>query len=350
MCEDNLSQLKTKVEAMIAAGRVPVVFLDLDETLNRRLGTLIEAKAVTALRTFDAAGGLFGLNTGADMFWAGERTLRETDRFFPFAFLLLATGQHISAWAESFKAYVRLPIQATNKGQAMRLLAQYFELSLDQFLFMADFPGGVEGQEGIDDPVLREPLGVIVNVGWRRPEEMQAAFPESLLLNPQRRGKLLVGTGYEATVQYLACLTEVFNQASHAEQVKALRAEVMQTIEQKLKMPVLPNRGYELWTLEHPLQQAERKRPVRICVKGQGLVHAGVSRDGKWTRMYDVPLREVSTGVWEADVMDPEVNEFTFIWYDPQRSGKVRWEGKNYLLPSGDLCESGRWPQLCVPS
>jgi hypothetical protein len=56
MCEDNLSQLKTKVEAMIAAGRVPVVFLDLDETLNRRLGTLIEAKAVTSLRTFDAAG------------------------------------------------------------------------------------------------------------------------------------------------------------------------------------------------------------------------------------------------------------------------------------------------------
>ena len=92
----------------------------------------------------------------------------------------------------------------------------------------------------------------------------------------------------------------------------------------------------QLWTFEHPLQEVENHRPVLIRVKRPGMVHAGVNRAGKWIRMYDMPLQEVSSGVWEAFLLDPEVNEFTFIWYDPDRSGNVHWEGKNYLLP--------RWP------
>jgi len=89
----------------------------------------------------------------------------------------------------------------------------------------------------------------------------------------------------------------------------------------------------QIWTFEHPLQEAENHRPVLIRAKGPGMVHAGVNRGGKWIRMYDEPLQEVSPGVWEASLLDPEVNEFTFIWYDPNRSGEVHWEGKNYLLP-----------------
>src|SRR6266516_636722 len=89
----------------------------------------------------------------------------------------------------------------------------------------------------------------------------------------------------------------------------------------------------QLWTFEHPLQEAENHRPVLIRVKGPGMVHAGVNREGKWIRMYDVPLQEVFPDVWEASLLDPEVNEFTFIWYDPNRSGNVHWEGKNYYLP-----------------
>ena len=150
---------------MVAAGRVPVVFLDFDDTLNRHFGALIEEEAVTSLRHLDEAGGLLGLDTGADIFWAGERILCETDRFFPFRFLLLATGEQIYAWAESLQAYVRLPIQAENKGQAMRKLAEYLDMALEQCVFIADFPGAGERQEGIDDPVLRERIGVIVNVG-----------------------------------------------------------------------------------------------------------------------------------------------------------------------------------------
>ena len=62
------------------------------------------------------------------------------------------------------------------------------------------------------------------------------------------------------------------------------------------------------------------------------MVHAGVERDGRWVRIYDVPLKEVMPGVWEAYVLDPEVNAFTFIWYAPDRAGNPRWEGKNYRL------------------
>jgi hypothetical protein len=333
--EDNLHQLRTKVEAMITAGRVPVLFLDLDDTLNRHFGAPIEDEAVTSLCNLNEAGGLFGLDVGADISWAGQRILHETDRFFPFPFMLLATGRQVYVWAESLHAYVRLPIQTENKGQAMRKLAEYLDIPLDQCIFIADFPspGVGAGQEGIDDPVLRERVGVIVNVGLqRRPEELRSTFKETLLLNPECRGNGLIGTGYKATVRYLASQTEVLKRESYAEKVKALRVELLCVVEQKLKLPVLANRSHQLWTFEQPIQRAESQRPLLIRVKGPGMVHAGVERDGKWTRIYDVPLKEVSRGVWEANVLDPEVNAFTFIWYDPRRSGNVRWEGKNYLL------------------
>ena len=318
---------------MIAAGRVPIVFLDLDDTLNRRFGAPIEEQAVTSLGDLHGAGGLFGLNTGADISWAGERILRETDRFFPFPFMLLATGEQIYAWAQSLQAYVRLPIQAENKGQAMKKLAEYLDIPLGQCIFIADFPGAGDRPEGVDDPVLKERVGVIVNVGvQRRPEKIRCAFQETLLLNPERRGNILVGTGYNATVQYLACQTEVLTHESHVEKVKALRSELMRAVERRLNLPVLPNRGHQLWTFEHPILEAENHRPVLIRVKGPGIVHAGVKRNRKWVRIYDVPLKEVSPNVWEAYVLDPEVDAFTFIWYHPKRAGNVHWEGKNYLL------------------
>jgi hypothetical protein len=60
---DNLSQLKTKITAMIAAGRVPIVFLDLDDTLNKHFGAPVEEQVVATLQILSEAGGLFGLNT-----------------------------------------------------------------------------------------------------------------------------------------------------------------------------------------------------------------------------------------------------------------------------------------------
>jgi hypothetical protein len=195
--EDNLHQLKTKVEAMIAAEQVPMVFLDLDDTLNRHFGALIEDEAVTSLRHLDEVGGLFGLDLGADICWAGERILQETDRFFPFPFMLLATGRQIYAWAQSVQAYVRLPVQAENKGQALRRLAEYLALPLDQCIFIADFPAPPtgKGQVGIDDPVLGERVGVIVNaLQWHF---FGGTFPGKIpwLWSPRASGN---GTGSKA--------------------------------------------------------------------------------------------------------------------------------------------------------
>ena len=89
----------------------------------------------------------------------------------------------------------------------------------------------------------------------------------------------------------------------------------------------------QVWTFEHPLQQADSHRPILLQVHAPGIVHAGINREGKWIRTYDVPLEEVAPGVWEAYLLDSEINELTFIWYDPDQPGKVLWEGKNYPLP-----------------
>jgi hypothetical protein len=333
MLEDNLDQLKTRIRAMIAAERVPIIFLDLDETLNRHFGASIEEHVVNSLQNLSEAGGLFGLNTGADIFWAGERVLHETDPLFPFPFLLLATGKQIYAWVASLMAYVLLPIQADNKGQAMRELAEYLQLSLDQFIFIGDFPGAGEGQEGIDDPVLREQVGIIVNVGmYRKPDAIKALFQGTLVLHPEHLKERVVGAGYEATMQYLASLTEVFKHEGIVEEVQTFRSELMSAIESKLNIGVLPNQDPQIWTFEKPVQKVGSRQSVLVRVKGPGMVHAGVNHDGQWLRTYDVPLKEISPDLWEASLLDPEVNTLTFIWYDPNRSGNVHWEGKNYHL------------------
>lgn len=331
--EDNLSQLKTRIMAMIAAGQVPIVFLDLDETLNRYFGASIEEHAVNSLYNLSEAGDLFGLNTGADIFWVGERVLRETDPIFPFPFLLLATGKQIYAWVESLQAYVLLPIQAENKGEAMRKLAEYLHLPLGQLMFIGDFPDAGEGQEGIDDPVLREQVSIIINVGvHRRPQEIKPLFQETLVLHPELQGERMIGIGYEATMQYLACLTGVLKDESMRKKVGTFRSELMDVIERRLNIGTLPNQDPQIWTFEKPVQEVGSWQSVLLRVRGPGMVHAGVNHDGQWLRIYDVPLKEVSLGLWEALLLDPEVNALTFIWYDPNRSGNVHWEGKNYYL------------------
>ena len=334
--QDNLHQLKAKLEAIIMAGQAPIIFLDLDDTLNRHFGAPIEETSVSALRNLYEVGGLLGLDLGADIFWASERILRETAHFFPFLFMLLATGRQSYAWSPSLQAYVQLPIQAQNKGEAIRKLAEYLNLPLEQMLFIADFPasGVDERQPGIDDPVLSERVGVIVNVGSQHcPEGVRSVFEETLVLNPECTETHSAGIGHEATIRYLACYTELLKHKGYAEHMKAFRSALMCALEQKLNLSTLPSRDHQLWTFERPLEEATSQRPVLIRVKGNGIVHAGVERNGAWVRIYDIPLKEVSPGIWEAYVLDPQVNVFTFIWYATNRSGNPHWQRKNYFLP-----------------
>jgi hypothetical protein len=339
--EANFVQLRTRLEALLISGRSPLVFLDLDDTLNRGYGTLIEAQVVKAMRELAAAGVVLGLNTGADISWVGERILSETDRHFVFPFMLLATGRQIYAWLESLQAYALLPLSAPSKGQAMHALAAYLDVSQDQFAFIADFPGAGNRQEGIDDSVLREPVGIVIHVGaLRLPEELRCSWETTLLLSPPHREQWL-GSGYEATAHYLSCLTGALRRAGSVEQAQAVRQELLRRVERKLGAPVIPvsQAGHDLkrddatqvWTFRHPLLEVPSTQPIRIQVQGQGLVHAGVNVDGCWQRIYDVPLRERegASGCWEASLLDPEVNAFTFIWFDHSRSGQVKWEGRN---------------------
>jgi hypothetical protein len=343
LLEANCARLRARLESMLVAGAVPLLFLDLDDTMNRWFGTLIEAQVVDAMRDLDAAGVVLGLNSGADISWAGERILCETDRHFVFPFMLLATGGQMYAWVESLGAYALLPIPAQSKGGAMRALADHLDLPLDQFVYIADFPGAGDRQEGIDDSVLREPIGIAINVGGLRPpEELACAYETTLLLHPPRRERR-VGCGYEATALYLACLAKALTREGYAERARASRAALLHRVEQHivsiLGLPVTHDEtsrhSREVWTFERPVREVPRGQPFRIRAGAQGLVHAGVradGEDGRWRRVYDVPLREAAPGRWEAIILDGEVDEFTFIWFDRTRSGRVKWEGRNFRV------------------
>jgi hypothetical protein len=139
-----------------------------------------------------------------------------------------------------------------------------------------------------------------------------------------------------ATEQVKQFAEHAAQQATRAatEQVKQLAGiAIQQAIEAAGTSVQHQREQVQVWTREHPLKDVESDRPVLVRVNGPGMVHAGINQDGKWIRTYDVPLDEVSTGVWEAYLLDPGINEFTFVWYDPEKPGEVHWEGKNHRLP-----------------
>ena len=139
-----------------------------------------------------------------------------------------------------------------------------------------------------------------------------------------------------ATEQVRLLSEQVTQQAVEAatQQVKQFSEQAaLQVAEAAANGVQLQRERAQVWNFDHPLQEAESNRPVILEAHGPGIAHAGVHQDGKWIRTYDVPLEEVSPSVWQAYLLDPEINEFTFIWYDPDQPGKVHWEGKNYELP-----------------
>jgi hypothetical protein len=310
--EANFAQLRSRLEAMLTSGHTPLFFLDLDDTMNRGLGTLIEAPVVAALRELAQVGVVLGLNTGADISWAGERILCETDQHFVFPFMLLAAGRQIYAWAESLRAYALLPITAQGKGQAMHALAEYLELPLEQFAFIADFPGTGNQQESIDDSVLREPIGIVINVGGLRPpEELTCSCTTTLLVHPPQREQQ-IGCGYTATALYLACLAETLTRAGYSAQATRLRAELLHTIERKVGIHISRDHPCQRWTFEQRVHEVPRTQPICIRAQSAGLVHAGVNMDGRWLRIYDFRCT--------AD----EVTDSHHCWSEPQETSSHR--------------------------
>ena len=186
-------------------------------------------------------------------------------------------------------------------------------------------------------------------------EQTTQQATEAVTQQAKQLAEHVIQQATEAATQQVKQLTEhVIQQATEAatEQVKQLTEQATQQAVEAATQQVkqfaeqaalqvaeaagtaaqLRQGQAQVWTFEHPLLEAESHRPLLLQVHGPGITHAGVNHDGKWIRTYDVPLEEVSPGVWQAYLLDPEINEFTFIWYDPDQPGKVNWEGKNYQL------------------
>jgi hypothetical protein len=161
-------------------------------------------------------------------------------------------------------------------------------------------------------------------------EQATRQATEAAIQQVRQLAKQATQQAIEAATQQVKQLAEqaATQQAKHlAEQAALQVAEAAGTAAR------LQREQAQVWTFEHPLQQADSHRPILLRVHAPGIAHAGINREGKWIRTYDVPLEEVSPDVWEAYLLDPEINELTFIWYDPDQPGKVQWEGKNYPLP-----------------
>jgi hypothetical protein len=178
-----------------------------------------------------------------------------------------------------------------------------------------------------------------VNVGAHRPPDaIRCVSPQTLLLHPERGDDGWAGTGYAATAHYLRTIADVLRDERYAATARAQREALTGVMARKLRVTPAAGPGERVWTFEQPLLDERAEAPIRVVAHAEGLVHAGVRRGSRWVRVYEAPLREVSAGRWETTLLDPEVNEITFIWYDAQRGGRVRWEGRDFVLRgAGDV-------------
>jgi len=149
------------------------------------------------------------------------------------------------------------------------------------------------------DPALAAQVGFVIDVG--------DAMPDTT-------GELLTGLHrrYRRTIDTIVTTTAAMRQ--NARTVAA---------------PELPDAKVAeaaRWSFEEPLFQAGRR--VHVRVGGSGFVHAGVeAADGRWTRVYNVPLVPRAEAGYEA-LLPAGVNVFTFFWTEapwaPGRPG--HWE------------------------
>ncbi len=92
--------------------------------------------------------------------------------------MVLSTGRENYVWVRELNAYVKLPFEASSKGEAMRKLADFLGLPLTDFIYIADFPSFEDpSQPGIDESVLRQKMGIIVAIAGT------SGSGKSLLLN-----------------------------------------------------------------------------------------------------------------------------------------------------------------------
>jgi Calcineurin-like phosphoesterase len=279
---------------------------DLDEMLTAFSGNGPGEDTIEVLAEYLAAGGalVFRADTAFDWFYV--RFLRplivELGARSPLlsnVVLMLSGGEDIFTFEDgSFRS---IPSGASRDGSAvLEVLAAGSKERLETMpvldpahtVYIGDSiaPGGI-------DRAVASSVGFVIDVGDAMPET--TGEPLSGL---HRR--------YRRTIDTIVTITAAMSDSGRTG-VALGPGEVSDTV---------------LWTFEHP--RFPRDRRVRVCVNGSGFVHAGIEgTNGRWTRVYNVPLLPLLEGGYEA-LLPPGVNVFTFFWTEAPwvRGHPGHWE------------------------
>jgi len=301
-----LNRFKKKVGEIIKRDNVPLICFDLDETLTVSFGGPLAEGVVELLSKLAESGLPFGINTGADIGWFGQRVLRMTEDFFHWPFMILNNGEEIYIWIKTLQAYKRVEIKAKDKGGALMELANFLEIPIGCSVFIGDFP---QGMPGIDDSILKYPLGIIVAQGKvRPPEDIKVAYEKTFLIRPYKLEPPWIGP--EATLCYLRAFLEVVSYKN--------------SIKQAWEQTVLRVFNFSSYL----------ERPIKISVLKPGFVYAGKEDENGYWRIESIqviPLVKTKTGTYQAEIRDNTLNAVTFFWYD-EHDLKAHWEGRNLVI------------------
>jgi hypothetical protein len=258
---------------------------DLDEMLAAFSGKGPEGDTIEVFAEYLGAGGALVFRTDSAFDWTYVRLLRPLvvelgprSRLLSNVVLMASEGKAIFAFEDGgFLRIARMPV-----------------LDPARTVYLADSTarGGI-------DPALAATAGFVIDVGDAMPEAM---------------GEPLTGLhrSYRRTIDTIVTTTAALRENGRTPPAPG---------------PFEPEVGESvLWTFEQP--QFPPGRRLRVRVGGSGFVHAGIEEpNGRWSRVYNVPLVPVPGGRYEA-VLPMGVNVFTFFWTEaPWAHGRPgHWE------------------------
>jgi len=279
---------------------------DLDQMLTAFSEDSPAEDTIEVLAEYLGAGGALVFRANSAFEWFYVRLLRplivELGARSPLlsnVVLMLSDGETIFAFEDG--AFRRIANGVNRDGSAfLEVLAAgskdrlegmpVFDPAHTVYIGDSIAPGGI-------DRALASSVGFVIDVGDAMPET--AGEPLSGLYRRYRR-----------TIDTIVTITAAMRDSGRTEAASG-PPEISDTV---------------LWTFEQP--RFPRDRRVRVRVGGCGFVHAGIEgANGRWTRVYNVPLLPLPEGGYEA-LLPVGVNVFTFFWTEaPWAGGRPgHWE------------------------
>ena len=285
-----------------------LVVTDLDEMLTAFSGKGPEEDTLEVLAEYLGAGGALVFRADSAFDWLYVRLLRplivELGPRSPLLFNVVPMVQGGAAiFAFEDGAFRRIANGVNRDGsRGLDVLGAESDKRLEgmpvldpsRTVYIGDStaPGGI-------DPALAGNVGFVIDVG--------DAMPETA-------GEPLTGLhrSYRRTIDTIVAATAAMRESGRTAPTPGPpEPEVGETV---------------LWTFEQPRFPPGRR--VRVRVGGSGFVHAGIEgADGRWSRVYNVPLVPVPAGGYEA-ILPAAVSVFTFFWTEaPWANGRPgHWE------------------------